>query len=856
MSASSRKGTGRFPISWPAFWQRLVDSPIETDLTDYQRLVAQLDRQPLRLASDSTLRARAAALARLWSSTLQPAISPNPPVADPASVEDLLSELGTNHPPRPLPPTVNGLNDELLVEAFSLVAEAARRTLGLDPFDVQLIAGFAMARGRIAELPTGEGKTLAAVFPAVCHSLSGRGVHVLTFNDYLARRDAAWMGPVFRLLGLSVGLIQEGQPLAEKRAAYAAAVTYATAKESGFDFLRDSQVRSPELLVHRPFHAALIDEADSILIDEARIPLVIADLETINRGEPEQLAAVVSGLISGRDFCASLDQRNVILTETGLARLEDRLDRGNLYDESNQDLIQAIHCALHAHVLLRRDVDYIVRDGQIGVIDEFTGRVVENRHWPDGLQAAVEAKEGVNRRSRGRVLGSIALQYYFRLYPILCGMTATARPAAAELKEFYQLGVTIIPPHAPSRRIDHPDAVFTHTAAKRRALVDEIARHTACRRPVLVGTASVRESEGLARDLIHAGITCRVLNAKNDEAEARIIAEAGRLGAVTISTNMAGRGTDIKLGGPDERERGEVLARGGLMVIGTNRHESLRIDLQLRGRAGRQGDPGESRFFVSLEDELFLRTGLGTQFSSRYRLSPSDQPVDIPRLHRDIVHAQRVFEGTNTAIRRALRSFASLIEMQRRIIQRWRDQLLHDPGGAELLEVCERALVEQGAVRLGAIRFQELQRRVALQHLDQAWSDHLSWVQETKESIHLVKLGGLKPVIEFQKQATAEFLAWAGDLGTVIAGELHTIIAEQRPVEVELERLKGPASTWTYLVDEHRYGLGLEALCGTSFGASAAMAFFGGPLFILTLLADRSAQRKQRRGQETPKTSG
>ncbi|OGD21138.1 MAG: accessory Sec system translocase SecA2, partial [Candidatus Aminicenantes bacterium RBG_13_59_9] len=486
------------------------------------------------------------------------------------------------------------------VEAFALVYEACCRTIELVPHDVQMVAGLAMLERRIAELPTGEGKTLAAVFPAYLQALTGRGVHILTFNDYLARRDAAWMGPIYRLLGLSVGFVQEGMSKPEKRSAYACDVSYATAKEAGFDFLRDQLANETDDLVHRPFHVALVDEADSILVDEARIPLVISGAAGEFNTDAERLAPLIRRLVPGRDYETDEEKRNVFPTDAGLEKLEQSLGCGDLYSSHNEQLLAAVHCALHAAVLLQRDVDYIVRNGRIEIVDEFTGRIMEKRHWPDGLQAAVEAKENLFHGSEGRILGSITLQHYFRLYPQLCGMTATALPSAAELEEFYGLSVAVIPPHRPCIRVDHPDVVFTHKKAKMRALIQEITDVHASGRPILVGTLSVRESEELAAALKESGVHCDVLNAKNDELEAKIIAEAGRLGAVIVSTNMAGRGTDIRLGGGNEAEREEVAALGGLYVIGTNRHESLRIDRQLRGRSGRQGDPGSSRFFISL----------------------------------------------------------------------------------------------------------------------------------------------------------------------------------------------------------------------------------------------------------------
>ena len=416
-------------------------------------------------------------------------------------------------------------------------------------------------------------------------------------------------------------------------------------------------------------------------------------------------------------------------------------------------------------------MDYIVRDRGVEIVDEFTGRVVDGRHWPDGLQAAVEAKEGIARIAEGRILGSIALQQFFGLYPRLCGMTATARSAAAELKEFYGLNVVIVPPHVPSIREDLPDAVFTHVEAKRAALVREIGGAHAAGRPVLVGTASVRESERLSGDLRAADIPCEVLNAKNDELEAEIVARAGTRGAVTISTNMAGRGTDIRLGGPDERDRDAIVALGGLYVIGTNRHESLRIDLQLRGRAGRQGDPGSSRLFVSFEDDIFVRYGLDGTLRKRYGQARRDEPVAGRPVRNEIAHVQRVIEGQNFDIRRSLRKYSSLVERQRRIVQDWRDAALQSeervaagPEGVREWEsvgiVGTKApdLFARGEARFGIGPAVELERRLILLAIDRAWADHLAWVADSRESIHLVSVGGMTPLDEFVRSATAEFL--------------------------------------------------------------------------------------------------
>jgi preprotein translocase subunit SecA len=738
------------------------------------------------------------------------------------------------------------LLEVLLNQAFALVGEASRRTIGLKPFDAQMIAGLAMAQGKIAELPTGEGKTLAAVFPAYLYALTGRGVQVLTFNDYLARRDAAWMGPVYEFLGLTVGHIQEGMSGSEKRKAYACDVTYATAKEAGFDFLRDGICYQKEERVHRPFHLALVDEADSILIDEARIPLVISGIEERAGWDVRRLAEVIKTLTLGVDYKTDAEHRNVFLTDLDQEHLETRLDCGSLYDSKNQRLLGAVYCALHAEALLRRDVDYIVRNGQIEIVDEFTGRVMDNRHWPDGLQAAVEAKENVPPKAEGRILGSITLQHFFRLYPRLCGMTATARPSAGELKEFYGLNIVAVPPNSPSIRLDHPDVIFTHKEAKRRALVREIRDVHNTGRPVLVGTASVKESEELAEDLREAGISCHVLNAKNDELEARIIAQAGMPGAVTISTNMAGRGTDIKLGGATEREHDRVVGLGGLYVIGTNRHESLRIDQQLRGRAGRQGDPGSTRFFISLEDDLFGRYGLSRVFYERHRLQPQPEALDYGPINKKIEQAQRIIEGQNFDIRKSLWKYSSLVEIQRQAIQAWRECLLFREGPFGVLSKKAPELYAQSLIRWGRSQMDNLERRLTLFHIDRSWVDHLAWISDTRESIHLVSLGGLTPLGEFQKAATAAFLAIQDRVENDVTAAFEALLMKEGPVDTDLEGLKGPSSTWTYLVNEDQFGWGIEMLGGKNIGfAAGAAALYNGPLFILALLLNRVFKRKK-----------
>ena len=796
-------------IKLKSWFARVSGSPVETDLSPYRDLIEKIKRHDLRKAPGGRLRQLSRELARRGRSGTP-----------------LLS---------------------LEVEVFALVREASRRAVGLDPFDVQMIAGLAIGRKKIAELPTGEGKTLAAVFPACLWAMSGLGVHVLTFNDYLARRDAAWMGPIYESLGLSLGCIQEGMDIKERRAAYACDVTYATAKEAGFDFLRDRIAVRAEDLVHRPLAAAIVDEADSILIDEARIPLVISGLDDRPAWDAGGLSRLVKSLTPGLDYATDAEHRNVFPTDAGVERLESGLGCGSLYDPANLPLVGAIHCALHAEALLRRDVDYIVRSGKIEIVDEFTGRVVDNRHWPDGLQAAVEAKENLSGKSEGRILGSITLQHFFGLYRRLSGMTATARPSARELKEFYGLGVVVVPPNRRSLRVDHPDVVFTHGEAKRLALVKEILDAHASGRPVLAGTASVRESEELAADLRRAGASCRVLNARNDELEAGIIAQAGRPGAVTISTNMAGRGTDIKLGGPDERERGRVVESGGLYVIGTNRHESLRIDLQLRGRAGRQGDPGSTRFFISLEDELFERYGLSRMFFDRHHLQPQPGAIESRPLRREIDHAQRIIEGQNFDIRKTLSKYSSLVEFQRKIVQERRDRVLVAGEPPGIFPERRPDLSAAGEARFGRTALDELERRVFLAQVDRRWSEHLAWITDTRESIHLVSLAGQAPIHEFQKSATAAFIDLQNGIEEGVIDVMESMIRKDGPVDLEAEARQGPSSTWTYLVNEDQFGWGIEMLSGKNIGlAAGAAALYHGPLFVLALLLNKIFRRKKR----------
>jgi preprotein translocase subunit SecA len=722
--------------------------------------------------------------------------------------------------------------DRALVEVFALVREASRRRLGQRPYDEQIMAGIALHQGRVAEMQTGEGKTLAAVAPATLNAFLGKGVHIHTVNDYLARRDAAWMGPIYELLGIRVGCIQEGMPVADRRDAYDCDVTYVTAKEAGFDLLRDGLCLDPDDRVHRPFHYVIVDEADSILIDEARVPLVIAgtaDDQAVGLG---RLARLAFGLCHEIDYDTDEYSRNINLTEEGSHRVENELQVENLYAEENLGLLAAVRNAMHAEFLLTRDVDYIVRDGRVELVDELTGRVVDDRQWPDGLQAAIEAKEGLDLQPEGRILGSITMQHFMLSYPRLAGMTATAQPAAEELKGAYGLGVKVIPTHRPCVRVDHSDRVFTHREAKQKAVIGEILEVTASGRPILVGTKSVAESERLAAALEEAGVSCRVLNAKNDEAEAEIVAEAGVIGSVTISTNMAGRGTDIRLGGHDESNRDAVVALGGLYVIGTNRHESQRIDRQLRGRAGRQGDPGSSRFFVSLEDNLLVRFGI-EELIPRVSL-PARQAgaVDDPLLRREIARAQRIVDGQNIDMRKTLKRYSDVLEAQRQFVQDWRRQVLEGSDLDVLREACPERY-EELKVGVGEEMLDDVERRITLLVIDRYWCDYLSEMARVRDGIHLVAIGGKTPYEVFHEHAREAFNRTLDLIDQQVVSVFESVTVTEEGVDWEGEGLLGPSSTWTYLVTDMPFTTGpLAAMAGRpSLGLVVAWMYW--PLWIV-----------------------
>lgn len=695
-----------------------------------------------------------------------------------------------------------GIHPDLLLPAsFALVRDASRRILGLWPYDVQILAGIALHRQRLVEMQTGEGKTLAAVAPAFLHALYKKGVHILTFNDYLAKRDALWMGPVYEFLGLSVGFIQEGMEPGARKKAYQADISYVTAKEAGFDYLRDQRCFELQDRVHRGYNYAIVDEADSILIDEARIPLVIAGNTRDQEDRTKRAAAIISTL-TATDYELDEYERNVNLSEAGLKKVEASLGGINLYEEQNYEWLTLINCALHACVLLKRDVDYIVRENRIELVDEFTGRVAEKRHWPDGLQEAVEAREGITSGQRGRILDTITIANYMGLYTMLSGMTATAKTSRDEFFSLYKRDIVEIPTHYPCIRVDEPDLIFTHRLAKEEAIVKEINSVHATGRPILIGTSSIEESERLSDLLMEKGIQCRVLNAKNDEIEAELIAQAGDLGAVTVSTNMAGRGTDIRLGGKNEERRDAVVGLGGLYVIGTNRHESRRIDNQLRGRAGRQGDPGTTRFFISMEDPLFKRFGLINALPEKYRELRQDAPIDEKVFAQSIEHIQRVIEGQNLEIRKNLTKYNYILEHQRRIISERKETLLQGKGSILRSHTRFQSLQKL----YGEEVMHRVEREIVLYHLNEGWAYYLEEVGSIREGIHLTGFAGKNPMDEFHMTIIPLFSEHLKSIDEAIIRCFEEAEITERGIDLEKEGLKGPSSTWTYLVEDNPFG--------------------------------------------------
>jgi len=702
--------------------------------------------------------------------------------------------------------------DDILVEAFAVAREAARRTVFMRPFDVQIIGGLVLHEGKITEMKTGEGKTLAATLPLYLNALTGEGCHLVTVNDYLAKRDAQWMGPIYNFLGLSVGVIVHGMDDDERRKAYHSDIAYGTNNEFGFDYLRDNMKFNLEDYVQREFNYAIVDEVDSILIDEARTPLIISGPSEESTDKYYKINQIIPVLRKEKDYTVDEKSRTVVLTEEGVARVEKNLKVQNLFEPRNIELLHHVNQALKAHTLFKRDVDYLVKEGQVLIVDEFTGRVMPGRRYSDGLHQALEAKEKVKIERENQTLASITFQNYFRMYKKLAGMTGTADTEAAEFKKIYNLDVVVAPTNMPMIRTDSPDVIYKTEAEKFNAVIEEIKVLHKEKRPVLVGTISIEKSELLSRYLSRTGIKHHVLNAKQHDKEAEIVAQAGQPGMVTISTNMAGRGTDIKLGEG-------VAELGGLHILGTERHESRRIDNQLRGRSGRQGDMGSSRFYLALEDDLLRIFGAERISSVMDRIGMEEnQPIEHKLISKAIENAQKRVEAHNFDIRKHLLEFDDVMNRQRQVVYEQRKRVLkgEDPWAdiedmiEEIVEgivpdfIDEKAhpeewnlkglddmVFKQFSLRLNfsesgrtldgdaiveeiisgvksMLRNKEqeygkpimdyLIKLIMLQSIDTHWKDHLLSMDYLKEGIGLRGYGQKDPVREYQKEGYEMFM--------------------------------------------------------------------------------------------------
>ncbi|BBY89123.1 accessory Sec system translocase SecA2 [Mycolicibacterium tokaiense] len=687
-----------------------------------------------------------------------------------------------------------------ILQFLAIAREAAERATGLRPFDVQLQGALRMLAGDVVEMATGEGKTLTGAIAAAGYALAGRRVHVISVNDYLARRDAEWMGPLLEALGLTVGWITGESTAQERRAAYQCDITYASVNEIGFDVLRDQLVTDVADLVSPNPDVAVIDEADSVLVDEALVPLVLAG--TTHREKPKlEIIELVGSLNPNIDYSADADRRNIHLTEAGAQKVEKALGGIDLYSEEHvATTLTEVNVALHAHVLLQRDVHYIVRDGAVHLINASRGRIAQLQRWPDGLQAAVEAKEGIETTETGEVLDNITVQALINRYPTVCGMTGTALAAGEQLRQFYKLGVSQIPPNTPNIREDDEDRVYITAAAKIDAVIAHIQEVHATGRPVLVGTHDVAESEELHERLLKRKVPAVVLNAKNDAEEAAVIAEAGALNAVTVSTQMAGRGTDIRLGGSDEATHDQVVELGGLHVVGTGRHSTERLDNQLRGRAGRQGDPGSSVFFASWEDDVVLSHLDADKLPTE---ADDDGRITSAKAATLIDHAQRIAEGRLLDVHANTWRYNHLIAQQRAIIVERRNTLLSTPTAFEELKKLAPERYEELSELVSDEELVRICRLIMLYHLDRGWADHQAFLADIRESIHLRALGRQNPLDEFHRMAVDAFTSLAADAVEAAQQTFETADILTDEPGLDLSKLARPTSTWTYMVHDN-----------------------------------------------------
>ncbi len=686
-----------------------------------------------------------------------------------------------------------------LEAVFARCYNAVEKTLGITPFDEQLSAAISLYESNMVQMQTGEGKTLAAVFAACMEAVNGGNVHVLTFNDYLAKRDYEWMKPVYDEMGVSVDYITEKSDRAHRKEAYRKQVVYLTAKEAGFDYLRDFVSFNPEEMVFpEKLNFAVVDEADSILIDEARIPLVIAgDLAAEDSSATAEVYRKTADFDED-DYEIDEETRNVYLTDEGADKAEDVFGC-DVYSEEGAPLLAKIVACLKARAILKEDKDYIVKDGSILLVDEFTGRAAIGRVFPGELQPAVEAKHELKITSRGRIMGNIALQYFARLYPKISGMTGTAESAREEFDHMYGLNTEIIPTRLPCRRTDHPLEMYSDKAEKRRAVLTAITEAAEAQRPVLVGTESIEESEEIAATLRETGVECAVLNAKNDAEEAVIISRAGEKGAVTISTNMAGRGVDIKLGGEDCREKDFVVEAGGLLVLATSMRESSRITRQLRGRAGRQGDIGESRFFAAADDEIMSKHELRKLAGRHFPDSHVDGAIDDKALLREAERIQRISEGDTFDDRVKLMKYTMIGEKHREQTFRNRKALLDGSHNTEMWQNNCPELFEEAAEKFGKAELQRKQNLILASLLNEFWCDYLDYTAYLREGIHLTQVAGRNPVEEYNI-ACEEYYDNASE--TLPERMTEKLEALMECSSLDEYKVHMPSRTYTYLLDD------------------------------------------------------
>ena len=681
-------------------------------------------------------------------------------------------------------------------EIFARVYSAVQKTLGITPFDEQLAAALALLGGRMVQMQTGEGKTLCAVFAACAEAFAGGNTHILTFNDYLARRDYEWMKPVYDEMGVSVGCITESTPKEERGELYKKQVLYSTAKEAGFDYLRGFVLFDEKPYFPEKLNFAIVDEADSILIDEARIPLVIVgDVAVHESGDMDEVYEKTLAL--GADcFETDPNTKNVYLTDNGADIAEEIFGR-DVYAVGNENLLAKICACIKAREVLRENKDYIVRDGGILLIDEFTGRAAPGRVFPGELQSAAEAKHGLKISSRGRIMGSIALQYYARLYPKLAGMTGTAEQSREEFEKIYGILTEVIPTRLPLARIDRPLELYYDQSEKRKAIISAIKSAVDAERPVLVGSESIEESESISAELSVMGINHSVLNAKNDAQEAEIIAKAGERGAVTISTNMAGRGVDIKLGGADSHDRDFVVKAGGLLVLSTSPRESSRITMQLRGRAGRQGDVGESRAFAALDDAIMTDNDLKGLAGRHYPKEKSEGAINDKVLLREAERVQRIAENNAFDERVGLMKYTLIGEKHRETTFRRRNSLLDGSYNSEFWQKSE--LYEKAREKFPESDLQELQNRVLAALLNEFWSDYLDYSTYLREGIHLTQIAGRNPAEEYNIACEEYYENAAASIPERMEEKLEDVLKCDRLSDYVIER---PTRTYTYLLND------------------------------------------------------